>query len=95
MFPGVSPQLLLLDNGVLVLSFGTRRIIQVMASWDGTGKSWSEPVVLYKGATSGYSNLQSLGRDRFRIVYQEGTFDEYQAGGHRIVRVEMNAFREH
>jgi hypothetical protein len=92
-FPGACPQLLLLDNGVLVLSFGTRRIVQVMASWDGTGERWSGPVVLYRGQTSGYSNMQSLGPDRFRVVYQEGAFDGPQAGGHRLVRVEMTARR--
>ncbi len=62
-----------------------------MASWDGAGRNWSEPVVLYEGQTGGYSNLQALGPDRFRIIYQEGTFDTLQKGGNRIVRVEMSA----
>ena len=55
--------------------------MHVMASWDGTGHQWSEPLVLYEGQTSGYSNLQALADDRFRVVYQEGTFDAYQEGG--------------
>ena len=88
---GVCPQVLLLDNGVLVCSYGSRRYLHVMASWDGEGRSWSEPVVLYEGQTDGYSNLQALGTDRFRICYQEGTFDTLQEGGNRIVRVELKA----
>ena len=87
--PGVCPQVLLLKNGVLVCSYGTRRYMHIMASWDGAGWQWSEPLVLYEGQTSGYSNLQTLADDRFRIVYQEGTFDDYQGGGNRIVRSEI------
>ena len=86
---GVCPQVLLLKNGVLVYSYGTRSYVHIMASWDGTGGQWSKPLVLYGGQTSGYSNLQALAANRFRIVYQEGTFDAYQEGGNRIVRSEI------
>ena len=88
---GMCPQLLRLENGVLACSYGTRRYMHVMASWDGRGREWSKPLVIYEGQTGGYSNLQALGPDRFRICYQEGTFDKYQTGGHRIVRLELNA----
>jgi len=37
--------------------------------------------------------VQALAPDRFRIVYAESTFDEYQEGGNRIVRVEVKATR--
>ena len=87
--PGVCPQVMLLGNGVLVCSYGTRRYVHIMASWDGEGRHWSEPLVLYKGQTSGYSNLQALADDRFRVVYQEGSFDAYQEGGNRLVRSEI------
>ena len=87
--PGACPQVLLLKNGVLVCSYGTRRYVHVMASWDGEGHQWSEPLVLYEGQTSGYSNLQALADDRFRVVYQEGSFDAYQEGGNRLVRSEI------
>ena len=75
-------------SGVLVCSYGTRRYMPIVAGWDGAGGQWSEPLVLYEGQTSGYSNLQALADNRFRIVYQEGTFDAYQEGGNRIVRSE-------
>ena len=92
---GVCPQVLLLKNGVLVCSYGTRRYVHVMASWDGAGRQWSEPLVLYEGQTSGYSNLQALADDRFRVVYQEGTFDTYQDGGNRLVRSEIQIVPQH
>ena len=88
-YEGMCPQLLLLENGVLVASYGTRDYMHIMVSWDGAGKKWSEPLVLYEGQTGGYSNLQALAPDRFRICYQEGTFKKYQPGGHRIVRTEL------
>ena len=90
-YAGMCPQLLLLENGVLVASYGTRNYMHIMASWDGAGKNWSKPLVLYQGATSGYSNLQALASDRFRICYQEGTFmpNKYQSGGNRLVRTEL------
>ena len=91
--PGVCPQLLLLPNGVLVCSYGTRRYVHAMASRDGAGCAWSEPLVLYEGQTSGYSNLQTLGADRFRIVYQEGTFDAPQEGDNLIMRSEIHTAR--
>ena len=89
--PGVCPQLLLLDNGVLVCSYGTRRNVHVMASLDDQGREWSKPLVLYEGQTSGYTNLQSLAGDRFRVVHQEGSFDAHQPGGSRFVRTELLA----
>ena len=86
-YAGMCPRLLLLENGVLVASYGTRYYMHIMASWDGSGQNWSEPLVVYKGQTGGYSNLQALASDRFRICYQEGTFNTDQPGGHRIVRL--------
>lgn len=91
---GLCPQLLLLENGVLVASYGTRNYLHIMASWDGSGQNWSKPLVIYEGQTGGYSNLQALSSNRFRICYQEGTFDKYQPGGHRIVRLELQATKK-
>jgi hypothetical protein len=85
--------LLRLPNGVLVASYGTRSHMHVIASWDGRGEEWTKPLVIYEGQTGGYSNLQVLGDDRFRICYQEGTFNKYQPGGHRIVRLELTAMK--
>ncbi len=91
--PGICPQLLLLKNGVLVCSYGTRQYLHIMASWDGEGRQWSKPLVLYEGQTSGYSTVQTLGADRFRVCYQEGTFNKFQPGPNRIVRTEVEVTR--
>lgn len=90
--PGVCPQPLLLDNGVLACSYGTRRYVHVITSHDGRGVEWSDPVILYEGQTSGYTSVQALDDDRFRVVHQEGSFDAFLPGGSRFVRTE---FRVH
>jgi len=87
---GVSPQLLLLGNGMLIHSYGTRDV-QVQVSEDGTGRAWSAPLLIYKGEGSGYTHLQSLAPGRFRAVYDESSFSGVQEGGNRIVRVEVEA----
>ncbi|MAV38497.1 MAG: hypothetical protein CMJ59_23925 [Planctomycetaceae bacterium] len=88
--PAICPQLLLLENGILVCSYGSqRRRMSVIASWDGGGRHWTPPLVIYRGETSGYSGLQALGPDRFRVCYQEGSFLNLQSGGNRLVRVEL------
>ncbi len=92
--PGVCPQLLRLPSGVLVASYGMRTHMHIIASWDGRGEEWTKPLVIYEGQTGGYSNLQVLGEDRFRVCYQEGTFNKYQPGGHRIVRLELTATKK-
>ena len=90
--PAICPQLLLLENGVLICSYGSQRQrMSVIVSWDGTGRHWTDPLVIYRGETGGYSNLQSVGADRFRVCYQEGTFLNHQEGGSRLVRVEFKA----
>ena len=91
---GVSPQLLLLHNGVLILAYGTRNVC-VRASWDGTGETWSEPLVVYRGPGSGYTDLQALSADHFRLVYDESPFHGKAQGlWGRIARVEVSASPE-
>lgn len=82
---GVSPQLLLLENGVLICTFGTRDV-HVMASWDGSGRKWSKPLLIYKGEGSGYTDLQALSADTFRMVFDQSPFFSNKPGG-KIVRV--------
>jgi len=83
---GVFPQLLMLDNGIMVLSFG-RPGVWISFSIDG-GYSWSEPeAVLEKGETDykkliekpireqkkscGYTSLLALTKDSFLIAYSD------------------------
>ena len=86
---GVSPQLLLLANGVLICTFGTRDV-HVMASWDGTGRNWSKPFLIYKGQGSGYTDLQALSSDTFRMVFDQSPFFSKKPGG-KIVRIVVSA----
>ncbi|OPZ83224.1 MAG: hypothetical protein BWY76_02376 [bacterium ADurb.Bin429] len=82
----------MLDNGVLICAFGTRDI-QVMCDVSGTGHHWSAPLPIYRGQGSGYTDVQALGADTFRLVYDESSFFEEHAGGHRIVRVVLQALK--
>ena len=86
---GVSPQLLLLQNKVLIMSYGTRDVY-VRVSPDGLGSRWTKPVLLYKGPGSGYTHLQALGPDRFRVVFDESPFADKVAPGGKIMRVALS-----
>lgn len=93
-YPGASPQLLLLNNGALVLTFGTREHVWLTVSWDGEGVHWEDPIHVYDGYTSGYTNIQTLSDDSFFFVYSESSFGwRQQPGGARIVRIEAKAER--
>lgn len=88
---GVSPQLMLLKNGVLIMSWGTRDVY-VRFSPDGLGRRWARPLLVFRGQGSGYTHLQALGPGLFRMVYDESRFDTGdESGEHRIVRVEVQS----
>lgn len=81
----------LLENGVLVMSWGTRDVY-VRFSPDGLGRRWAEPLLVFRGQGSGYTHLQALGPSLFRMVYDESAFDTGdESGEHRIVRVEAQS----
>lgn len=72
---GVLPRLLLLGNGVLVLSSG-RPGVDLRFSFDGRGDRWSEPHRLVPLSTEGiqadscgYTSLLADGGDSFLIAY--------------------------
>ena len=86
---GVSPQLMLLENEVLVMAYGTRDVY-VRASLDGSGTVWTEPLLLYKGPGTGYTHMQALGSDSFRVVFDESPFADKLGSGGNIVRIEIS-----
>lgn len=90
--PGVCPQLRRLGNGTLVMSYGTRRYVHTSASWDG-GQTWSTSLTLYTGQGTGYTSIQVLSADSYRVVYDESSFESFQPGGNRIVRMVVRATR--
>lgn len=77
---GVMPNLLLLDNGVLVLASG-RPGIQVRFNFDGDGGKWTEPIDLLQFKdedgkfqtwwTCGYPSIISYDDHTFFIVYSD------------------------
>lgn len=73
---GVLPQMLQLQNGVLVMASG-RPGVQIRFSMDGKGKTWTSPFEMlpwidYKDQVScGYTSLLATGPDRFMIVYSD------------------------
>lgn len=79
---GEKPQLMLLKNGVLVLSSGYPGV-QLRFSFDGKGNEWSDPIDMIPfmnidatethGVTCGYTSLLESGRDSFYIVYSDFT----------------------
>jgi hypothetical protein len=72
---GVLPHLLPLAGGSLVLTSG-RPGVDVRVSFDGLGKSWSDPQRLVpvtserlNADSCGYTGLMALGRTRFLVAY--------------------------
>ena len=73
---GACPRLLVLDNGVLALSFGRfRRPTQgvgIMFSTDG-GETWSKRTELFGGLSSGYTDMVALGPGKLLYVHDSVT----------------------
>ena len=75
---GVRPKLLLLKNGVLVLSSG-RPGLQLRVSLDGDGRKWTEPIEMFHFFTddgeldtwgsSGYPSVLEVNESTFFVVY--------------------------
>jgi hypothetical protein len=66
----VSPQLLLLENGVLVMVYG-RPGLKVAFSFDGRGESWDRVETIVSAETLGtaMSALAPLGKDQLLIIH--------------------------
>lgn len=88
---GVSPQLLRLQSGLLVLSYGARTddgdTVRVHSADEG--QTWSELLILYRGPGSGYTDMTELEDGRFQIVYDESRFyrSDPEMARNEIVRV--------
>jgi hypothetical protein len=74
---GVFPQLLQLENGVLVLAYGRAPGTRLSFSLDG-GRSWTAPTMLLEESeeltnrwrcSCGYTSLTALDSDRFLVAY--------------------------
>jgi hypothetical protein len=74
---GVFPCIKLLNNGIMVLSYG-RPGVHLRFSLDGTGETWSDPITVVKGDllkpqadSCGYTNLLALDDNSFLLTYNE------------------------
>ena len=74
---GVFPNIDLLENQVLVLSYG-RPGVHLRFSLDGTGSDWTKPVTLRKGdpdsllaKTCGYTSILPVSSNEFLIAYSD------------------------
>jgi hypothetical protein len=95
-FDGVDPQLSLLPNGVLVLSYGELdgpgregRDVRVVFSADGNGTSWSFNTETYTSnanvlgeESTGYTGVVPLGAHGFRQISDTGTNWSYDESTH-------------
>lgn len=74
---GVFPDLLLLECGVMALSFG-RPGVHLSFSLNGTGRTWTKPVAIRRGGTGhvmketcGYTSILKLDANSFLLAYSD------------------------
>ncbi len=91
---GVFPGLLLLENKILVCSFG-RPGVYMKFSADGRGTAWSIPTTLLAGRKNseeprkscGYTSLLAVGPDEFLIAYSRFNHKDEQAQQRKAIVV--------
>jgi len=73
-FRGVEPCLLLMSNGVLVLTTGRPEPVTAYFSEDG-GSTWTGQVSLFKEKGTRYTGIVEVAPDRLLVVYDHVPFD--------------------
>lgn len=75
---GVAPQLRLMSNGMIALSYG--RVINppslgnhIIFSVDG-GQTWTDPTVIYHGSSTGYTSMIEITPGELFLAYDEQAF---------------------
>lgn len=92
---GVFPQLLLLNNGVLVLVSG-RPGIQLRFSFDGAGKEWTDPIemipfineegIYTRDVSCGYASIiEGNSKNSFYLVYSDFTQKNNQGDSRKAI----------
>ncbi len=67
----VDPDLCLLSNGVLVLSYG-RPNCRMLFSLDGNGNKWENLISTYTDKTSGYTGIREVAPNKLLLVGDKG-----------------------
>ena len=84
---GVEPELLTLENGVTVVSYG-RPGVELRFSYDGNGEKWTKPYIIYpRQTTCGYTKLWATGPDRFLIIYSDFDHKDNEGEIHKAIKV--------
>lgn len=64
----VDPDLLLLSDGTLACSAG-RSNCGLMLSLDGTGRTWTKPVTIHTGPTTGYTSIREVAPNKLFYLH--------------------------
>ena len=67
----VDPDLCLMTNGVLVLSYG-RPGCKLLFSTDGCGRQWGNLTTVYDSTTSGYTGVREIAPGRLMVIGDRG-----------------------
>ncbi|MCP4644379.1 MAG: exo-alpha-sialidase [bacterium] len=70
---GVDPDLLLMRNGILVLSYG-RPNVDLIFSTDGTGQTWTKPFTVYRGPGCHYTSLEEGANGDLMVFFSQSAF---------------------
>jgi hypothetical protein len=73
---GVFPDLKLMSNGILALSYG-RDDNHIMFSVDGNGETWTSPITIYHDNgihTTGYTSIEEVAPGRLLYVYDYNVY---------------------
>lgn len=92
---GVSPDLCLMSNGVLVCSYG-RPNAGIMFSYDGTGTKWEDARDVYRGMGSSYTTIRELEPGVLLYFYDQSAFGYMDGPGplNEIRMARIKVFRE-
>ena len=90
---GVRPNILRLDCGIMVLSFG-RPGVYLSFSLNGTGREWTEPLCVLPGDpdklyehTDGYTSLMRLSRNEALLAYTDFEYADKTGNKHKTILV--------
>ena len=74
---GVAPYMCLMQNGVLVCSYG-RPNSGIMFSYDGTGHEWEDAQDLYRAEGSHYTTVFEIEPNLLMYFYDQSSFCLYE-----------------
>ncbi len=70
--PGVGQDMVVLEDGRVVLSYGRPNVYVRVA--DPTGTNWGTPITIYEGAGSGYTGMRLDDQGNVLLIYNESDF---------------------